>query len=166
VSSQIHIIFKKTFSLTYQVYEGENPYVKENRSLGVFILNGLPQRERGKVQIEVTFMIDANGILEVAAQLIDQESTGVSHSITIDQNKVGNIKCYLYHLLTAFLSLGSPDSRTNRRHDRKGSGKLRQSVLYLIWFINAYSVQAFEEVDKTNLERITALNALEQLSTC
>ena len=73
------------------MYEGENQFVKDNRLLGIFILNGLPQQERGKVQIEVSFMIDANGILEVGAHLKDEDSQGVAHSITIDQNKVGVI---------------------------------------------------------------------------
>lgn len=49
----------------FQVYEGERPMTKDNHLLGKFDLTGIPPAPRGVPQIEVTFEIDANGILQV-----------------------------------------------------------------------------------------------------
>jgi molecular chaperone DnaK (HSP70) len=51
-----------------EIYEGERPMVKDNHELGKFSLDGIPPAARGVPQIEVTFEIDANGILKVSAQ--------------------------------------------------------------------------------------------------
>merc|ERR1712187_445394 len=51
-----------------QVYEGERAMTKDNHLLGKFELNGIPPAPRGVPQIEVTFEIDANGVLQVAAE--------------------------------------------------------------------------------------------------
>lgn len=50
-----------------QIYEGERALTKDNNLLGKFELNGIPPAPRGQPQIEVSFEIDANGILKVAA---------------------------------------------------------------------------------------------------
>merc|ERR1711912_123773 len=55
-------------SVSIQVYEGERPLTKDNHLLGKFDLSGIPPAPRGTPQIEVSFEIDANGILSVAAQ--------------------------------------------------------------------------------------------------
>ena len=52
-------------TVTIQVYEGERPMTKDNHQLGKFDLTGIPPAPRGVPQIEVTFEIDANGILQV-----------------------------------------------------------------------------------------------------
>ncbi len=62
------------------VVQGERPMAADNKSLGVFILDGIPPAPRGVPQIEVTFEIDANGILKVTAQ---DKTTGRSQHITI-----------------------------------------------------------------------------------
>lgn len=54
-------------SVLFQVYEGERAMTKDNHKLGQFDLTGIPPAARGVPQIEVTFEIDANGILNVAA---------------------------------------------------------------------------------------------------
>lgn len=54
--------------LDLQVYEGERAMTKDNHLLGKFDLTGIPPAARGVPQIEVTFDIDSNGILNVAAQ--------------------------------------------------------------------------------------------------
>lgn len=63
------------------VLQGERPMVTDNKTLGKFILDGLPPSSRGVPQIEVTFNIDANGILEVSAK---DKATGKSQSIRIE----------------------------------------------------------------------------------
>ncbi|MFN2244042.1 MAG: Hsp70 family protein, partial [Anaerolineae bacterium] len=62
------------------VLQGERPMANDNKTLGRFILDGLPPAPRGIPQIEVTFDIDADGILHVAAQ---DKATGRAQSITI-----------------------------------------------------------------------------------
>jgi molecular chaperone DnaK len=63
-----------------QVYQGERPMAKDNRLLGNFRLDGIPQAPRGVPQVEVTFDIDANGILNVSAK---DKATGKEQKITI-----------------------------------------------------------------------------------
>jgi len=67
-----------------QVYEGERARTKDNNLLGKFELSGIPPAPRGVPQIEVTFDIDANGILNVSAA---DKTTGKSNRITITNDK-------------------------------------------------------------------------------
>ncbi|XP_076241383.1 heat shock 70 kDa protein cognate 4 [Calliopsis andreniformis] len=67
-----------------QVYEGERAMTKDNNILGKFELTGIPPAPRGVPQIEVTFDIDANGILNVSAI---EKSTGKENKITITNDK-------------------------------------------------------------------------------
>lgn len=67
-----------------QVFEGERKFTKDNNLLGKFDLSGLPPAPRGVPQIEVTFEIDANGILNVGA---NEKSSGKSETITITNEK-------------------------------------------------------------------------------
>merc|ERR1739840_81828 len=71
-------------AVTIQVFEGERAMTKDNHLLGKFDLNGIPPAPRGVPQIEVTFDIDANGILNVSAQ---DKSSGKSNQITITNEK-------------------------------------------------------------------------------
>jgi L1 cell adhesion molecule like protein len=67
-----------------QVFEGERSMTKDNNNLGKFQLEGIPPAPRGVPQIEVTFDLDANGILNVSAE---DKSTGKSQKITITNDK-------------------------------------------------------------------------------
>jgi len=71
-------------AVTIQVYEGERTMTKDNHNLGTFDLTGIPPAPRGVPQIEVTFDIDANGILNVSAA---DKSTGKQNKITITNDK-------------------------------------------------------------------------------
>src|SRR5664280_1476891 len=62
------------------ILQGERPMAIDNKSLGKFILDGIPPAPRGVPQVEVTFDIDANGILKVTAQ---DKASGRSQNITI-----------------------------------------------------------------------------------
>jgi len=74
-------------TVTIQVYEGERPMTKDNHLLGKFDLTGIPPSPRGVPQIEVSFEIDANGILLVSAE---DKGTGQKEKIVItnDQNRL------------------------------------------------------------------------------
>ena len=67
-----------------QVYEGERAKTKDNNLLGKFELSGIPPAPRGVPQVEVTFDIDANGILNVSAL---EKGTGKTQKITITNDK-------------------------------------------------------------------------------
>jgi molecular chaperone DnaK len=68
-------------SVEINVVQGERPMAKDNKSLGRFILDGIPPAPRGVPQIEVTFDIDANGILQVSAM---DKGTGKKQNIRIE----------------------------------------------------------------------------------
>jgi len=67
-----------------KVYEGERAMTRDNNMLGTFHLDGIPPAPRGVPQIEVTFDIDANGIMNVSAS---DKSTGKTNKITITNDK-------------------------------------------------------------------------------
>ncbi|KKQ61599.1 MAG: Chaperone protein DnaK [Parcubacteria group bacterium GW2011_GWE2_38_18] len=67
-------------SVEINVFQGERPMAADNKSLGRFILDGLPPAPRGIPQVEVAFDIDANGILHVTAK---DKATGKEQKITI-----------------------------------------------------------------------------------
>merc|ERR1719238_1391745 len=67
-----------------QVFEGERAMTKDNHQLGKFELTSIPPAPRGVPQIEVTFEIDANGILQVSAE---DKGTGKAEKITITAEK-------------------------------------------------------------------------------
>jgi len=68
-------------SVEIHILQGERPMAKDNRSVGRFILDGIPPAPRGVPQIEVTFDIDANGILNVSAK---DKGTGKEQNIRIE----------------------------------------------------------------------------------
>ena len=69
---------------TICVFEGERKFTKDCNQLGKFDLTGIPPMPRGVPQIEITYDLDANGILNVSAS---EKSTGKSHKITITNDK-------------------------------------------------------------------------------
>jgi L1 cell adhesion molecule like protein len=69
---------------TVQVFEGERQFTKDNNKLGEFQLNGIPPMPRGIPQIEITYDVDANGILNVSAI---EKSSGKTEKITVKNEK-------------------------------------------------------------------------------
>jgi molecular chaperone DnaK len=67
-------------AVTVQVYQGERPMAQDNKKIGEFQLDGIPPAPRGVPQIEVTFDLDTNGILNVSAK---DKTTGKENKITI-----------------------------------------------------------------------------------
>jgi molecular chaperone DnaK len=70
-------------AVTVKAYQGERELVKFNKLLGDFNLDGIPPARRGQPQIEVTFDIDANGIMHISAK---DKKTGKENNITIKSN--------------------------------------------------------------------------------
>merc|ERR1719387_3172268 len=71
-------------TVTIRVFEGERPLTKDNHRLGQFDMSGIPPAPRGQPQIEVTFEIDANGVLNVSAETM---GAGVREMITITNDE-------------------------------------------------------------------------------
>ncbi len=70
-------------SVQLHVLQGERPMAKDNRTIGMFNLDGIPPAQRGVPQIEVTFDIDANGIIQVSAK---DKGTSKEQKIRIESN--------------------------------------------------------------------------------
>lgn len=72
-------------SVDIHVLQGERPYAKDNKSLGIFKLSGIPMAPRGIPQIEVTFKLDVDGLLSVFAK---ETQSGIEQSIKIENASV------------------------------------------------------------------------------
>jgi heat shock protein 1/8 len=101
-----------------QVFEGERSRTKDNNLLGKFELTGIPPAPRGVPQIEVTFDIDANGILNVSA--VDK-STGKSSKITITNDKGRLSKDDIERMVQEAEKYKNEDEKTRQRIEAKNS---------------------------------------------
>ena len=101
-----------------QVYEGERSMTKDNHLLGKFNLEGIPPAPRGVPQIEVTFDIDANGILNVSA--IDK-GTGKQNKITITNEKGRLSKEEIEKMVSEAEKFKGEDEKMKKRIEAKNS---------------------------------------------
>jgi len=101
-----------------QVFEGERSMTKDNHLLGKFNLEGIPPAPRGVPQIEVTFDIDANGILNVSA--IDK-GTGKQNKITITNEKGRLSKEDIEKMVSEAEKFKGEDEKMKKRIEAKNS---------------------------------------------
>jgi len=97
-----------------QVFEGERAMTKDNHQLGKFELTGIPPAPRGTPQIEVTFEIDANGILQVSAE---DKASGKSEKITITSEKGRLSEEEIERMVQEAEEFAEEDKRTKQRID-------------------------------------------------
>ena len=102
-----------------QVFEGERAMTKDNNLLGKFHLDGIPPAPRGVPQIEVTFDIDANGILNVNAS---DKSTGKSNQITITNDVWPKPGKFVLRFLRSFPAIWVAKSGNTKMQNRLGEG--------------------------------------------
>ena len=101
-----------------QVFEGERPMTKDNHILGKFELTGIPPAPRGTPQIEVTFEIDANGILQVSAE---DKGTGKSEKITITAEKGRLSEDEIDRMVREAEEFAEDDKKTKERIDSRNA---------------------------------------------
>lgn len=133
-----------------QVYEGERGFTKDNNLLGKFELKGIPPAPRGTPQIEVTFELDANGILNVAAT---DKSCGKTEKITITNDKGRLSKDDIERMVQEAEAHRQEDENNRKRVDAKNGLEgyvynLRTSVE------NPEMSSKFSSEDKEKLETL------------
>jgi molecular chaperone DnaK len=99
-------------SVEIHIIQGERPMARDNKTIGRFHLDGIPPSPRGIPQIEVTFDIDANGILHVAAK---DKATGKSQSIRIEASS---------GLTDAEIERMKKEAEANAESDRKAKEQI------------------------------------------
>merc|ERR1712153_269850 len=99
-----------------QVFEGERSMTKDNHVLGKFELTGLPPAPRGVPQIEVSFEVDANGILQVSAE---DKGTGKSEKITITAEKGRLSDDEIERMVQEAEEFAEEDKRVKERVDKR-----------------------------------------------
>merc|ERR1711998_661623 len=105
-------------AVNIQVYEGERPMTKDNHLLGKFELTGIPPAPRGQPQIEVTFEIDSNGILNVGAE---DKATGKSEKITITNDKGRLTEDQIEKMIRDAEVFAEEDKKVRERVDAKNA---------------------------------------------
>merc|ERR1719299_279378 len=105
-------------TVTIQIFEGERPMTKDNHQLGKFDLNGIPPAPRGQPQIEVTFEIDSNGILNVGAE---DKGTGKAEKITITNDKGRLTEDQIEKMIKEAEQFADEDKKVKERVDAKNA---------------------------------------------
>lgn len=103
---------------TVQVYEGERKFTRDNNKLGEFNLNGIPPMPRGQPQIEITYDVDANGILNVSAV---EKSSGKSEKITVSNDKGRLSKDDIERMVKEAEKFKEEDKKEGERIDSKNN---------------------------------------------
>merc|ERR1712093_875167 len=105
-------------AVNIQVYEGERPMTKDNHLLGKFELGGIPPAPRGQPQIEVTFEIDSNGMLNVGAK---DKATGKAEKITITNDKGRLTEEQIEKMIKEAEQFADEDKKVKERVDAKNA---------------------------------------------
>ena len=129
-----------------QVFEGERTKTKDNNLLGKFDLSGIPPAPRGVPQVEVTFDIDANGILNVSAV---EKGTGKSEKITITNDKGRLSQDDIDRMVSEAEKFKEEDEKEAKRVQAKNQ---LESMAYSLKSTLSESGDNLEEADKKTLE--------------
>ncbi|KAL6926938.1 Hsp70 chaperone [Hanseniaspora valbyensis] len=129
-----------------QVFEGERTKTKDNNLLGKFDLSGIPPAPRGVPQVEVTFDIDANGILNVSAV---EKGTGKSEKITITNDKGRLSQDDIDRMVSEAEKFKEEDEKEAKRVQAKNQ---LESMAYSLKSTLSESGDKLEEADKKTLE--------------
>ncbi|MEO8607824.1 MAG: molecular chaperone DnaK [Chloroflexota bacterium] len=133
------------------VVQGERPMAGDNKSLGKFILDGIPPAPRGIPQIEVTFDIDANGIINVSAQ---DKATGREQKITITASS-GLAENEIERMVKDAESHAAEDAK--RKEEAEVKNQADTAIFSAEKFIKEYADRLPEDAKKQTQEKIDAL---------
>ena len=134
-----------------QVFEGERSLTKDNHLLGKFNLEGIPPAPRGVPQIEVTFDIDANGIMNVQA---NEKATGKSSQITITNEKGRLSKDEIERMVNDAEKFKGEDEKMKARIEAKNS--FENFCFHMRNTLNDEKLrEKFTEDDKRTIEDIS-----------
>ena len=135
-------------SVCIQVFEGERQLTKDNHQLGKFNLDGIPPMPRGQPQIEVTFDLDANSILNVTAV---EKSTGKNNKIVITNDKGRLSKDDIDRLVKEAEKFKDEDNKVKERIEAKNG--LEQYCYQVRQTINDAKLKdKFSEDEKKQIE--------------
>lgn len=138
-------------SVDINIVQGEREFAKDNKSLGRFILDGIPPASRGIPQIEVTFDIDANGILKVTAK---DKATNKEQSIRIEASS---------GLSDADIEKMTKDAELHAEEDKKAKElvEIRNQADTLIYSVEKMQKDSKDKIkpedDTTLTEKVNAL---------
>ena len=134
-----------------QVFEGERSFTKDNNLLGNFQLDGIPPMPRGVPQIEITYDIDANGILNVSAV---EKSTGKSQKITITNDRSRLSKEDIERMVAEAEKFKDEDEKAKIRVEAKNN--LENYIYSLKNSIREEKIESLlSQTDKDTLEKLT-----------
>uniref|UniRef100_A0A1I8MPH4 Hsp70 protein n=1 Tax=Musca domestica TaxID=7370 RepID=A0A1I8MPH4_MUSDO len=136
--------------VTIQVYEGERVMTKDNNRLGTFDLSGIPPAPRGVPQIEVTFDLDANGILNVSAK---EMSSGNAKNITIKNDK-------------GRLSQAEIDRMVNEAEKYAAEDEKQRNKIAARNNLESYVFGVKQALDQASGDKISAQEKAEALRAC
>ena len=135
-------------SVLVQVYEGERQLTKDNHLLGKFNLDGIPPMPRGQPQIEITYDIDANSILNVTAV---EKSTGKNNKIVITNDKGRLSKDDIDRLVKEAEKFKDEDNKVKERIEAKNT--LEQYCYQVRQTLGEEKLKdKFSEEEKKNIE--------------
>jgi L1 cell adhesion molecule like protein len=141
-------------AVTIQVFEGERARTKDNNKLGEFNLTGIPPMPRGVPQIEVSFDVDANGILNVTAL---EKSTGVTSNVVIT-NDAGHLSKDEIERMTEDAERYAEEDKIFRE-SLDGKNRLEHYLFSIKQTINDEKLKdKIEDDEKETLEKLVADN--------
>ncbi len=134
------------------VVQGERPMAADNKSLGRFILDGIPPAPRGMPQVEVTFDIDANGILNVSAR---DKATGREQKITITASS-GLSEAEIQQMVKEAEKHAAEDA--SRKEQAEIVNQADSAIFTAENFLREYGDRVPEDAKKQAQEKIDAVN--------
>ena len=149
-------------AVSIQVFEGERVLTKNNNQLGRFDLSGIPPAPRGVPKIEVSFDVDANGILNVSAK---DKSTGKSNNITITNDKGRLSKADIDRMVADAKKYKEEDERTRETIAARNSlENYAYSVKHAVEDSSAESKLCSAEIDMAKSKAIEVIDWLDSNS--
>ena len=141
-------------SVPVHIVQGERKFAKDNKSLGQFLLEGIPPAPRGVPQIDVSFDIDSNGILNVSAK---DKATGKEQSIKIEASS---------GLTEDDIEKMKREAEENEKEDniKKESIEIKNSAENLIYQTEKQIDESKDKINKADFEKINS--KLSDLKSC